>query len=137
AQGTSACSFVRSRSSISVSIGAEPRRPRGPSGRKNSARSARPSSSTAAIAPRRTLFIERPPAKRLDRGPGFLGLNSSFLGCAGRPRGSSFPGHEGGLLHQLVQAREGLGAVHLQAAVALRLDDDDAAAGDAVVAAAQ
>ena len=36
-----------------------------------------------------------------------------------------------------MQARERLGAIHFQAAVLLRLDDDDARARDAVVAPAQ
>src|SRR5947208_9770704 len=66
-----------------------------------------------------------------------LGLDPSFLRAARGARGFSALRHSRGGFDKGVQALERLGAVHLEAAVLLRLDDDDAGARDARVSAAQ
>src|SRR2546427_11264196 len=66
-----------------------------------------------------------------------LGLAPSFLRAARGARGFSALGPRGSGLDERVQALKRLGAVHLEAVVLLRLDDDDAGARDARVAAAQ
>src|SRR5229473_3718000 len=86
---------------------------------------------------RTTALVKNPRPESFQARAAQLGLDSSFLRAARGARGLPPLRHRGGGLDESVQPLERLGAVHLEAPVLLGLDDDDAGAGDARVAAAQ
>src|SRR6267143_2127087 len=86
---------------------------------------------------RTTALVKNPRPESFQARATQLGSDSSFL-CASRGvRGHPALRHRRGAPDESVRPLERLGAVHLEAPVLPGLDDDDAGAGDARVAAAQ
>src|SRR5216683_6254551 len=78
-----------------------------------------------------------PASQLLDLCAPGLAFEALFLRAPGRPGRPALPRHGRRARDELVQARERRFAVALEAAVLLRLDDEDAVARDALIARAQ
>ena len=85
---------------------------------------------------RRRLFADLA-APGLDRPAARLALQALLDRAARRSRRPALLGHDRNAVYQFLQAPQCLGAVLFQAAIFLRLDDDDAVLADALVSQAE